>query len=327
MNPDYDGPRKAAERWPRHHPLRHAGSRLRRPAGRQPRRARRRSPTARSRPSRTSSATVRSTSRPRRTSSRSRSRRACRTSAAKRASSVVPRSRTAINREEITDVIFNGTRTPAHDFTSPVIDGYSEDIPGSEVLDVRRRRGEEALGRGRRHLPVGRHLPDRLQRRRRPPGLGRRGGEPAQEQPRHRRVRRARTRPSPSSAPRSPTAPSRRAFRTGWQADYPALFNFLGPIYGTDAGSNDGDYSNPEFDALLDEGLAATDVDAANEKFQQAQEILFEDLPAIPLWYTNGQRRLERARSRTWSSAGTPVPLLLPDHQERVILVPRATRG
>ena len=41
----------------------------------------------------------------------------------------------AINREEITDIVFSGTRTPMKDFTSPVIDGYSEDIPGSEVLD------------------------------------------------------------------------------------------------------------------------------------------------------------------------------------------------
>ena len=48
VNPDYDGARKAAERWARHHLLRHAGSGLRRPPGRQPRRARRRSPTARS---------------------------------------------------------------------------------------------------------------------------------------------------------------------------------------------------------------------------------------------------------------------------------------
>ena len=36
----------------------------------------------------------------------------------------------AINRDEITDVIFNGTRTPAHDFTSPVIDGYSRQHRG-----------------------------------------------------------------------------------------------------------------------------------------------------------------------------------------------------
>jgi oligopeptide transport system substrate-binding protein len=65
------------------------------------------------------------------------------------------------------------------------------------------------------------------------------------------------------------------------------MFNGLGPIFGTGAGSNDGDYSNPEFDQLLDEGASATEVEAGIEKFQQAQEILFEDLPAIPLWYTN----------------------------------------
>jgi oligopeptide transport system substrate-binding protein len=65
------------------------------------------------------------------------------------------------------------------------------------------------------------------------------------------------------------------------------MFNGLGPIYGTDAGSNDGDYSNPEFDALLDEGASAADVEEGVEKFQQAQEILFQDLPSIPLWYTN----------------------------------------
>ena len=53
----------------------------------------------------------------------------------------------------------------------------------------------------------------------------------------------------------------------------------------TGAGSNDGDYSNPEFDALIKEGLGETDVQAGIEKFQKAQEILFEDLPAIPLWY------------------------------------------
>ncbi|HUX70337.1 MAG TPA: peptide ABC transporter substrate-binding protein, partial [Cellulomonadaceae bacterium] len=77
------------------------------------------------------------------------------------------------------------------------------------------------------------------------------------------------------------------AFRTGWQADYPSLYNFLGPIYGTGAGSNDGDYSNPQVDALLKQGLAAKSVDAANKFFDQVQEILFKDLPAIPLWYSN----------------------------------------
>lgn len=77
------------------------------------------------------------------------------------------------------------------------------------------------------------------------------------------------------------------AFRTGWQADYPSLYNFLGPIYGTGAGSNDGDYSNPAFDDLLTQGQGASSIDEANGLFDQAQEILLADLPSIPLWYAN----------------------------------------
>src|SRR5690606_23001587 len=77
------------------------------------------------------------------------------------------------------------------------------------------------------------------------------------------------------------------AFRTGWQADYPGLYNFLGPLYATNAGSNAGDYSSEEFDGLLQEGISTTHPDEANELFTQAQEVLLKDLPAIPLWYQN----------------------------------------
>lgn len=77
------------------------------------------------------------------------------------------------------------------------------------------------------------------------------------------------------------------AFRTGWQADYPSLGNFLGPLYGTGAGSNDGDYSNPDFDAKLAEAANAADVDASTPLYNEAQEILLQDLPAIPTWYSN----------------------------------------
>ncbi len=77
------------------------------------------------------------------------------------------------------------------------------------------------------------------------------------------------------------------AFRTGWQADYPGLYNFLGPLYATDAGSNDGDYSSAEFDKLLAEGISTADNAERNTILQQAQEVLLQDLPAIPLWYSN----------------------------------------
>ncbi|MDN6460441.1 MAG: ABC transporter substrate-binding protein, partial [Corynebacterium flavescens] len=77
------------------------------------------------------------------------------------------------------------------------------------------------------------------------------------------------------------------AFRTGWQADYPSLGNFLAPLYATGGSSNDGDYSNPEFDQLLKEAATAGSQDEAAAKYNEAQAVLFKDLPSIPLWYPN----------------------------------------
>ena len=73
-------------------------------------------------------------------------------------------------------------------------------------------------------------------------------------------------------------------FRTGWQMDYPSIENFLAPLYATGASSNDGDYSNPKFDAKLKEAAAAPTLDQANKLYQEAEAILGKDLPVIPMW-------------------------------------------
>jgi oligopeptide transport system substrate-binding protein len=75
-------------------------------------------------------------------------------------------------------------------------------------------------------------------------------------------------------------------FRTGWQMDYPSIENFLAPIFKTGASSNDGDYSNPAFDKALVEAAAATDPAAANKKYQEAEALLADNMPAIPMWYS-----------------------------------------
>jgi len=191
----------------------------------------------------------------------------------------------AINREEITDVIFNGTRLPAEDFSSPVINGFSPDIPGAEVLQYDADKAADLWAQADAIAPwsgsfdiaynadgpnqgwvdaVANSLKNTL------------GIESAGV-------------PYPTFAEFRElitTDQMTTASRAGWQADYPALYNFLGPLFGTGAGSNDGDYSNPEFDALLNEGLSATDPDEGIAKFQEAEAILFQDLPVIPLWNT-----------------------------------------
>jgi len=74
-------------------------------------------------------------------------------------------------------------------------------------------------------------------------------------------------------------------FRTGWQMDYPYIENFLQPLYQTGAGSNDGDYSNPKFDAMLKKAAAEVNPDKANADYQAAEAMLAADMPVIPLWY------------------------------------------
>lgn len=77
-------------------------------------------------------------------------------------------------------------------------------------------------------------------------------------------------------------------FRAGWQMDYPLIQNFLQPLYYTDASSNDGKWSNKDFDKLVDQANAETDTAKAVSDFQKAEEVVRDNMAAIPLWYQNG---------------------------------------
>ncbi|WP_430867560.1 peptide ABC transporter substrate-binding protein [Demequina aurantiaca] len=192
----------------------------------------------------------------------------------------------AINREEITKVIFNDTRTPASDFTSPVIDGWTDQLDGAEVLAynpdeaVKLWAEADAISPWDGTFQIAYNAD---------------GGHQAWVDAVSNSIKNtlgieASGNPYPTFGEFRTDVQDRTiqsAFRTGWQADYPGLFNFLGPIYATDAGSNDGDYSSAEFDGLLQEGNTSADAATANDFFQQAQEVLLKDLPAIPLWYSN----------------------------------------
>lgn len=192
----------------------------------------------------------------------------------------------AINREEITDTIFQGTRTPATDFTSPVIDGHSDSLAGGEVLTYNPERAKELWAQADAISPWSGEFTI---------SYNADGGHQAWADATANSIRNtlgidALGNPYPDFKSLRDDITNRTikgAFRTGWQADYPSLGNFLGPLYATGAGSNDGDYSNPAFDAKLTEASAATDIAAATPLYNQAQEILLQDLPAIPLWYAN----------------------------------------
>jgi len=196
----------------------------------------------------------------------------------------------AINREQITETIFQKTRTPATDWTSPVLgtkggfqDGLCGDgceykpdeakklvqegggLPGGQVkitynadtgshkewVDAVCNSINNALGNDKACVgnPVGTFADFRNQ-------IGQ----------------------------HKMTGP----FRAGWQMDYPLIQNFLQPLYYTNASSNDGKWSNKDFDKLVDQANTETDTAKAISLFQDAEKVVRDNMAAIPLWYQNG---------------------------------------
>jgi oligopeptide transport system substrate-binding protein len=80
-----------------------------------------------------------------------------------------------------------------------------------------------------------------------------------------------------------------RIYRTGWVADYPSIENFLNPMYRTGGSTNDGEYSNPAVDALLARADAAPSTEEGNALYQEAEQLIIQDMPAIPLYFQSVQ--------------------------------------
>lgn len=74
-------------------------------------------------------------------------------------------------------------------------------------------------------------------------------------------------------------------FRLGWGPDYPVMETYLQPLYATGASSNNSGYANEEFDSLIAEGDRSATLEEAIVMYQQAEDLLVEDLPVIPMWF------------------------------------------
>jgi oligopeptide transport system substrate-binding protein len=190
----------------------------------------------------------------------------------------------SIDRKAITDAIFNGTFTPATDAIAPVVDGYREGAckyctydpeAGKKLLDEAgfdySKPIELWFNAGAGHdawmEAVGNQLRENL-------GVDYvlKGDLDFAEY-------------LPKGDEKGFTGP----FRLGWSMDYPSPQNYLEPLHSTAAlppnGSNSAFYSNPEFDDLVAQGNQADSNEAAIEAYQQADDVLLEDMPIAPMFF------------------------------------------
>jgi len=81
--------------------------------------------------------------------------------------------------------------------------------------------------------------------------------------------------------------------RAGWYADYPTYGNFMFDLYSTASlgGNNNGSFSDPKFDALVNQAQAQPDDTKRAELYQQAEDYLLNTaIATIPInWYTGDQ--------------------------------------
>ena len=198
----------------------------------------------------------------------------------------------AINRENICDKVLNGTGTPAVDFTSPLTPGYSDSLKGSENLKYNEKKAKELWEKANAISPW--TSDDKLTFSYNADGGAKPIFEAVVNSVKNTLGIDVTTNPVPTFQEFRNDVTDRKmtgAFRTGWQPDYPSPENYLYQLYSSSAadgnGSNDGDYKSSAFDDLCSKAAAAQTTDEANKLYQQAQEILLNDLPAVPLYYSN----------------------------------------
>lgn len=71
-----------------------------------------------------------------------------------------------------------------------------------------------------------------------------------------------------------------------WSADYPHPNDFLGLLLETGSSSNDGQWSNADYDALIERAAATADPQEQQTLYSQAQDILAREAPVVPVAYS-----------------------------------------
>ncbi|RLK54471.1 peptide ABC transporter substrate-binding protein [Actinokineospora cianjurensis] len=200
----------------------------------------------------------------------------------------------AINRQEIVDKIFDGTRIPADGWVNPAVPGYAKGQCG-DLCTYNPEKAKEYLAKSGFKGTV--KLSTNAD-----------GGHKDWMTATCNSIKNALGieclyEPIPTFAETRQKINARQMsaiFRTGWIADYPSIENFLNQLYRTGASSNDGEYTSPKLDGILARADSAPSVDEANKLYQEGERVLAEDFPVIPLWNQTAQygwsERLDNAR-------------------------------
>ncbi|MFB8276727.1 peptide ABC transporter substrate-binding protein [Nocardia colli] len=188
----------------------------------------------------------------------------------------------AINREQICENIFHGSRKPARDFTSASLPGFDPNLPGSDALNYNPEEAKKVWAQANAISPwSGRYEI----------AYNSDGGHQAWIEAVANSIKNtlgieAIGAPYPTFKNIRDEVNAKtigKAFRYGWQGDYPTMLQFLTSQYYSYSETNNVDWKNPEFDKLLDAALAAPTQAESYKLVAQAQTLMLKEMADIPV--------------------------------------------
>ena len=193
----------------------------------------------------------------------------------------------SIDRKTVAEKIFHGTATPAVDFLAAPISAYSKELKGNEVLKYNPSKAKELWAKANAISPWSGEFGIAYNA----DGTAKNWVEAICNYIKNTLDIDAKSIPMSTSDEFLSNVDSGKmtsAYRSGWGPDYPSADNYLVQLYdSSSADGKGGNSKNPEFDAMMDKALSAPSTEEADKYYQQGEEILLQDLPAIPLWNQN----------------------------------------
>jgi ABC-type transport system substrate-binding protein len=98
-------------------------------------------------------------------------------------------------------------------------------------------------------------------------------------------------------------------FSIGWIMDYPDPEDIIDLLFHSRSRQNNTGYSNPEVDALVEQARTETDVTKRLQLYQQAEAIILQDSPWIPMFFGK-DHFVVKPYVKGWTSVPIVIPFL-----------------
>ena len=99
-------------------------------------------------------------------------------------------------------------------------------------------------------------------------------------------------------------------FTLGWVADYPDPQNFLDILFHSESANNHTGYTNMEVDRLLEQARTEKDVETRIALYQEAEQMIVNDVPWIPRWYEGDRYVLIKPHIKGYVLSPLPISKL-----------------